>query len=259
MISEKTYLNAGSRFSRIFVEAGWNSISNDGSLNLNEFFNQFEDFKLVNSSLTYTLGLSHQINNFNKFSLNISKGFRAPNIDDIGKIRENGGILTVPNSSLKPEKAISIDFGLSKYDRKFNYSFNLFYTRLNETIGRNIFYDFEEKSTENPATVIYDGDEVLTMSNFNLGKSDIYGFNFDFTQLITKEFKFTGSLSFTEGDIKDKGLSLPSIPPLFGNFKLNFTKAYISCSFHINFLEAKTQMNIVWEVKIVLKKLQYYQ
>ena len=239
MISEKTYLNAGSRFSRIFVEAGWNSISNDGSLNLNEFFNQFEDFKLVNSSLTYTLGLSHQINNFNKFSLNISKGFRAPNIDDIGKIRENGGILTVPNSSLKPEKAISIDFGLSKYDRKFNYSFNLFYTRLNETIGRNIFYDFEEKSTENPATVIYDGDEVLTMSNFNLGKSDIYGFNFDFTQLITKEFKFTGSLSFTEGDIKDKGLSLPSIPPLFGNFKLNFTKSIYQLQLSYKFSRSK--------------------
>jgi len=239
MISEKTYLNAGSRFSRIFVEAGWNSISNDGSLNLNEFFNQFEDFKLVNSSLTYTLGLSHQINNFNKFSLNISKGFRAPNIDDIGKIRENGGILTVPNSSLKPEKAISIDFGLSKYDRKFNYSFNLFYTRLNETIGRNIFYDFEEKSTENPATVIYDGDEVLTMSNFNLGKSDIYGFNFDFTQLITKEFKFTGSLSFTEGDIKDKGISLPSIPPLFGNFKLNFTKSIYQLQLSYKFSRSK--------------------
>ena len=225
MISKKTYLNAGSRFSRIFVEAGWNSISNGGSLNLNEFFNQFEDFKLINSSLTYTLGLSHQINNFNKFSFNISKGFRAPNIDDIGKIRENGGILTVPNSNLKPENAISIDLGLSKYEKNFNYNFNLFYTRLNESIGRNIFYDFEEKSTENPSTIIYNGDELLTMSNFNLGISDIYGMNFDFSQLISKEFKFTGSLSFTEGNMKNQGLALPSIPPLYGNFKLNFTKS----------------------------------
>jgi len=239
MISEKTYLNAGSRFSRIFVEAGWNSISNDGSLNLNEFFNQFEDFKLVNSSLTYTLGLSHQINNFNKFSLNISKGFRAPNIDDIGKIRENGGILTVPNSSLKPEKAISIDFGLSKYEKNFNYSFNLFYTRLNETIGRNIFYDFEEKSTENPSTIIYNGDELLTMSNFNLGISDIYGMNFDFSQLISKEFKFKGSLSFTEGNIKNQGLALPSIPPFYGNFKLNFTKSNYQLQLSYKFSRSK--------------------
>ena len=47
-----------------------------GNLNLNEFFNQFKDFELVNSSLTY-IRLSHQINNFNKFSLNISKALRA--------------------------------------------------------------------------------------------------------------------------------------------------------------------------------------
>ena len=38
----------------------------------------------------------------------MSSGFRAPNIDDVGKIRENSGILTVPNSKLKPENAYTI-------------------------------------------------------------------------------------------------------------------------------------------------------
>ena len=77
------------------------------------------------------------------------------------------------------------------------------------------------------------------MSNFNLGKSDIYGFNFDFSQLITKEFNFSGSLSFTEGDIKDKGMALPSIPPLFGNFKLNFTKSIYQLQVSYKFSRSK--------------------
>ena len=82
------------------------------------------------------------------------------------------------------------------------------------------------------------------MSNFNLGKSDIYGFNLILLSSSTK-VKFT-EFSYTEGDIKDKGLSLPSIPPVFGNFKFNFNKNIYQLQLSINFLEAKPQMNIVW-------------
>ena len=58
---------------------------------------------MSNSSLTGSLGIAHRMNDFNKISLNLSSGFRSPNIDDIGKIRENSGILNVPNMDLKPE------------------------------------------------------------------------------------------------------------------------------------------------------------
>ena len=39
--------------------------------------------------------------------------FRAPNIDDMGKIREKQGKLTVPNPELKPEYAYTADLGIS--------------------------------------------------------------------------------------------------------------------------------------------------
>ena len=72
---------------------------------------------MTNSSVTGSLGIVHRMNDFNKLSLNVSSGFRSPNIDDIGKIRENSGILNVPNTELKPEYVYTLDFGWSKYNK----------------------------------------------------------------------------------------------------------------------------------------------
>ena len=42
-----------------------------------------------------------------------STGFRSPNIDDIGKIRENRGVLIIPNPELKPEYVYNFEGGLT--------------------------------------------------------------------------------------------------------------------------------------------------
>ena len=45
----------------------------------------------------------------NKIQINtvLSSGFRNPNIDDVGKIRENRGYLIVPNPMLLPGKLLA--------------------------------------------------------------------------------------------------------------------------------------------------------
>ena len=53
-----------------------------------------------------------------------SGGFRSPNIDDIGKIREQKGILSVPNSSLKPEYAYNSEIGISNFSEKTRSGFS---------------------------------------------------------------------------------------------------------------------------------------
>ncbi len=42
-----------------------------------------------------------------------STGFRSPNIDDLGKIRENRGVLIIPNPELKPEYVYNFEGGLT--------------------------------------------------------------------------------------------------------------------------------------------------
>ena len=238
--NKKTNLNIGSRYSFVDISAEWDTdflMENQESF---IFFKQFHNFKLTNSAITSSLGLSHLINKFNKISLNISSGFRAPNIDDIGKIREKSGILTVPNTNLKPENAYTIDLGYKSYNKALSYNMNLYYTILNRTIVRDFFYDYNDDSTDDPITIIYDDEEVLTMSNFNLGNSTIYGFNFDFQYTINDLFNLYGFINYTKGDIVYNDYPMPSIPPIYGSIKLRFKKNNFNMQLTYKFSQSKS-------------------
>ena len=215
-INKSTNYDVGLRISTISINANWdydffNSDYNDKYNTL--FFQQFDGLEMKNSSLTGSLGIVHRMNDFNKISFNISSGFRSPNIDDIGKIRENSGILNVPNMELKPEYVYTIDFGWSKFNKNFRTNFNIYYTILNGTIGRDYYMGEGNK-------ILYDEELVQTMANFNLGNSNVYGGNFDLKARILDNILINGSITYTKGSTLKDMLPMPSIPPLFGSIKL---------------------------------------
>ena len=50
-----------------------------------------------------------------QINLNLSSGFRAPNLDDVAKVFDSSpGNVVVPNPGLKPEYAYSIDAGIER-------------------------------------------------------------------------------------------------------------------------------------------------
>ena len=215
-LNRTTNYDLGLRISRININANWDYNFFDSEYeNIYDtiFFQQFNGLEMSNSSLTGSLGIAHRMNDFNKISLNLSSGFRSPNIDDIGKIRENSGILNVPNMDLKPEYVYTLDFGWSKFNKNFRTNFNVYYTILNGSIGRD-FYNGEGNR------VLYDEEYVQTMANFNLGTSNIYGGNFDFKTKIISNILLDGSATYTKGSVQRDVLPMPSIPPFFGNIKL---------------------------------------
>ena len=214
-INAKTNYDFGLRISNISIKANWdyNFFDSDYDDKYDTlFFQQFDGLEMTNSSVTGSLGIVHRMNDFNKLSLNVSSGFRSPNIDDIGKIRENSGILNVPNTELKPEYVYTLDFGWSKYNKNFRTNFNIYYTILNGTIGRDYYMGDNNR-------ILYDEELVQTMANFNLGNSNIYGGNFDFKTRVLDNILINGSITYTKGSNLKDMLPMPSIPPLFGNIK----------------------------------------
>ena len=214
-INPKTNYDIGLRISNISIKANWdyNFFDSDYDDKYDTlFFQQFDGLEMTNSSVTGSLGIVHRMNDFNKLSLNVSSGFRSPNIDDIGKIRENSGILNVPNTELKPEYVYTLDFGWSKYNKNFRTNFNIYYTILNGTIGRDYYMGDNNR-------ILYDEELVQTMANFNLGNSNIYGGNFDFKTRVLDNILINGSITYTKGSNLKDMLPMPSIPPLFGNIK----------------------------------------
>lgn len=223
-INNYSNLNFGLRLSNNRVKLGWDFYSEEFLNNDIDviFLNQFERLNLRNLSLTGNFGYVTRILKNNKVSINLSSGYRSPNIDDIGKIRENAGILLIPNTKIKPEKAYTIDIGWSNYSNDFNSSLNIYYTILDGTIGRDFFYDSVDETTTNTTTIIYQNEEVFTMANYNLGQSKVYGFNYTIDLDIFKNIHLDGNVTYTKGTKLSSGSPMPSIPPLFGDFKLKW-------------------------------------
>ena len=61
--------------------------------------------------------------------MDLSTGFRAPNIDDLGKVFIKDQFLTIPNSQLVPEYAYNFSLGVGKKNQILT-TFNLVFLPL---------------------------------------------------------------------------------------------------------------------------------
>ena len=237
-LSEKSNFNFGMRYTYTWLNAEWEEEALiDANLN---------SIKTKNSSLTGSLGYVTRSKNNWQINANFSSGFRSPNIDDMGKIRENRGILSVPNKKLKPEYVYSTELGLTKYfNNKSNiFSFNLYYTHITNHIIRDYFEIFNDKSTEDSGTILYNLEEVKTMANINVERAAyIYGASFDSEIAILKNLFFKSNITYTEGGSKKTHHPLPSISPLFGSFYLKWIHSRLKMQLSYKFSGSKNPLD----------------
>ncbi|MDC9723438.1 MAG: TonB-dependent receptor [Urechidicola sp.] len=226
-INKKSTLNTGLRFTNTQLNAKWIDTT---FITLSDM-----DIHLKNSALTATVGYVYKPNESWKLSSILSSGFRSPNIDDVGKVREKKGNLTVPNIGLKPEYVYNAEIGIQKYlnDKNFNIGWNLYYTLLNNYIAREAF------PVNGSSTIIYDGEEVETYANVNHKNAYIVGSTLSLRGNISKFWNTSGSITFTKGEGYDTNKPLSSIPPLFGNFEVGYSKSNFELALNFRFNAAK--------------------
>ncbi len=92
-------------------------------------------------ALNGNIGLVFAPNNRLQVYVNASTGFRAPNIDDMGKVFESEpGSVVVPNADLKPEYAYNAEIGAAKAFNNFlKLDASVFYTYLDHALARRTF------------------------------------------------------------------------------------------------------------------------
>ncbi|SNR51715.1 TonB-dependent receptor plug domain-containing protein [Lutibacter flavus] len=222
-INKKTTLNTGARFINTNLKAKW---IDDTFISLPDF-----DISLNNSAVTATLGFAYKPTENWQLNSVISSGFRSPNIDDVGKIREKSGNVTVPNINLKPEYAYNFETSVLKYfnERKFHTGLNIYYTLLNNYITRDYF------EINNASTIMYDGEEGQVVANVNKDNAYIVGSTFNFKGNLNDTWHTKGSITYTKGKTYDTNVPLSSIPPLFGNFEMGFEKNRLQANFNWKF------------------------
>ncbi|MDG1980497.1 MAG: TonB-dependent receptor [Flavobacteriaceae bacterium] len=227
-VTAKSTLNTGVRFTRTNLKASW---IDQSIIILPE-----TNIKLDNSALTATLGYVYKPNKNIQLNTVISSGFRSPNIDDVGRVREKSGNITVPNIHLKPEYAYSAEIGIQKYfnDKKFRFGFNTYYTLLKHYIIRDDFSMYGNSSFD--GQLLYDDEMGNIVANQNRGNAYIHGYTASYQGKLSEYFTTNGFITYTKGRTYDSKEPLSSIPPLFGQFDINFTnkKFQLGTSFRFN-------------------------
>ncbi|MEP2404149.1 MAG: TonB-dependent receptor, partial [Nonlabens ulvanivorans] len=107
-VSSQMIVNTGLRYSHIWIDA-------DFTAN-NAFFNfPFEEATINTGALTGGIGATYVTNNKWELRSNLSTAFRAPNIDDLGKLFDpSPGTVIVPNPDLESEYSYNSEIGVKK-------------------------------------------------------------------------------------------------------------------------------------------------
>ena len=238
-LNERLTFNAGFRVTSTLLKAKWNDSTRVNKL--------LSSLNLKKEALTGTIAITYLLKEKWKLSSLISSGFRNPNIDDIGKVRENSGFLLVPNSFLKPEYAYTFDAGIIFSENSNNFlSLRGYTTLVSRHIVRSDFSIFDDTTTESLETIIYNGDEVITQANKNLGNRFIYGISSEFSYQLSSNFNSRFNITYTKGNKDYSAGPMPSIPPLFGSLSLNYESSKISTQINWKFSASKNPYEYSW-------------
>jgi hemoglobin/transferrin/lactoferrin receptor protein len=227
-LNTKSTLNTGVRFTRTNLSASW--------IDQTIIILPETSIRLDNSAFTATVGYVYKPTKNLQLNTVLSSGFRSPNIDDVGRIREKSGNVTVPNIYLKPEFAYSSEIGVQKYfnNRKFRIGFNTYYTLLEHYIVRD---DFSLNGTStNEGQLLIDDEMGNIVANQNRGNAYIYGYTASYQGKLSEYISTNGFVTYTKGRTYDTEEPLSSIPPFFGQFDINYTnkKFQLGTSFRFN-------------------------
>jgi len=224
--------------SRFTFQSGarYNAISIKSDLSPNSQFYPlpFLNASLETSAMSATAGFSWEQNDMFLWKLNTTTAFRAPNIDDIGKIFDSQpGCVVVPNSSLKPEYAYGCELGLNiNINSSILVDVSSYYTYLDNAITRDFI------SINGASEIFYDGELCETQAVQNSSEARIYGLEAGLKARLSNSFEITSQYSLTKGTQKDRqnfDAPIRHVAPKFGNIHLIWKSDKISIDGFLNY------------------------
>ncbi len=212
-LSEQLRFQGGLRYNRIILFA--------------DFDDQFFDFPFTNANIdteavTGTAGFSWFPNEILQWKLNFSTAFRAPNIDDVGKIFDSEpGAVVVPNPAIEPEYAYNGELGLTAtISKQLKIDLATYYTKLDNALVRRDFALNGEQQIE------FGGELSTVQAIQNAAEARIYGFEMGMQYDFMRNFQLRTHYTFTGGQEElDDGTVSPSrhVAPQFGASHVTYT------------------------------------
>ncbi|WP_299884502.1 TonB-dependent receptor [uncultured Lacinutrix sp.] len=222
----KFVFQSGLRYNKVISKADFTE--NNTFLNL-----PFDTSKNDSEALTGTAGISWMPNRTLQWKLNFSSAFRAPNIDDIGKVFDSEpGSVVVPNNNLKPEYAYGGELGLKlNFDDLLILDTGVYYTYLDNALVRR------NDDLNGETQIIYNGELSDVQSIQNASKSWIYGFEVGAKLNISEALSLTSQYNIIGGIDETEGVEVPvrHVAPNFGNTHLIWKKEKLKADAFIDY------------------------
>ena len=206
-LAENLSFQAGIRYNHILLYANFDT----------PFFDfPFTKADINTGALTGSAGINWQASDILNWRVNFSTAFRAPNIDDVGKIFDSEpGSVVVPNPNLKPEYAYNGELGATfNFENIVRIDITGYVTFLEDALVRRDF------SINGQTEIIYQGELSIIQAIQNGGKAEIYGFeagleiNFTENLQFTSQYNYTGGFQLEEDNSK---VAVRHVAPQFGN------------------------------------------
>ncbi len=176
----------------------------------------YTSITLNNGAITGNTGIVFHSNQW-KLSLNLSSGYRAPNLDDVAKVFDSEpGSVVVPNNNLKPEYLYNVDFTVEKtFHEKVRLEATAFYSFLYHAMVRRNF------TLNGSDSIIYDGEMSKVQAIVNAGFANIFGVSTVFSAQLNRYFALNISANYIKG-FDDEGFALQHVSPFFARAALRF-------------------------------------
>ena len=218
-------LLSGARYSQVWVDAQFDTT----------FYPfPFDEADLITGAFTGSLGFSWFPRADLQVTLNGSTGFRAPNIDDVGKVFDSEpGAVVVPNPELEPEYAYNLELGIRKnINDKLVLKGAGFYTYLVDALVRRDF------TFNGQSEIIYNGELSSVQAIQNAAKAYVYGFELGMEAFFDENWSLVSNLTLTEGTEEDEsGEDTPArhAAPTFGDVHLIWKNQKLKADFFLNY------------------------
>jgi hemoglobin/transferrin/lactoferrin receptor protein len=208
-----------------------------------ELDNAFYDFPFTSidqnfRALNGSVGLTYLPTQNTQLSLNLSNGFRAPNIDDAAKIFDSGdAIVVVPNTTLQPEYLYAADIGFIQKIGGLRAELNGYFSYLDNALVRSPFSFNGQDSIE------YDGELSQVQALQNTASAIVYGAQVSLAYTFASYWNVRSSYHFNTGETNE-GDALRHVAPNFGQLAFRYENKRLMGQLRFRFNQAIAFSNL---------------
>ena len=156
----------------------------------------FTEASINNQATTGSIGVRYNPSEKWTLSANLASGFRAPNVDDVGKVFDSEpGSVVVPNPALKAEYSYNTEVSITKIFSDFiKIDLTGFYTLLEDAMVRRDY------TLNGQDSILYDGEMSKVQAVQNAAQAYVYGVQAGLELKLPKGFGISSRFNYQQGE-----------------------------------------------------------